>query len=112
MSRLTAPQVSVTAAIAVFAVTSAIFTTRAESESLIDATNTTEAKIAGAKSAGPPEIARFATIVAKDADGHTVVLRRRVQRFYLHARKSERHRPAADVRRRTTKAVVRGFCSS
>jgi len=57
MSRLTAPQASVTAAIAVFAVTSAIFTPRAESESLIDATNTTEARIARAKSAGPPEIA-------------------------------------------------------
>jgi hypothetical protein len=75
MSRLNARQAIVIAAIAVFAVTGAIFTTRAESESLIDATNTTEAKIARAMSAGPPEIARFAKIVARDAQGHSVVLR-------------------------------------
>ena len=52
MSRLTAPQATVTAAIAVFAVTGAIFTTRAESESVIDATDTTEAKIARASRPG------------------------------------------------------------
>jgi len=70
MSRLTARQATVNAAIAVFAATGAIFTTRAESESVIDATDTTEAKIARAMSAGPLEIARFAKIVAKDGQGH------------------------------------------
>jgi len=58
MSRLTARQATVSAAIAVFAATGAIFTTRAESESVIDATDTTEAKIA-----------RFAKIVARMGKG-------------------------------------------
>jgi hypothetical protein len=42
---------------------------------VIDTGDTTEAQIARAISAGPPEITRFAKIVAKDAHGHTVVLR-------------------------------------
>ena len=37
--------------------------------------NPAEAKIERAMSAGPPEIARSAKIVDKDAQGHTVVLR-------------------------------------
>ena len=79
MSRLNARQ-TIVAAIAVFAVTGAILATRAESRpadltTLIDTRDTTEAQIARAMSAGPPAIARFAKIVAKDADGRTIVLR-------------------------------------
>ena len=41
----------------------------------LDTSETTEAKIERAMSAGPPEIARAAKIIEKDALGHTVVLR-------------------------------------
>ena len=80
MSHLNARQTTVVAAIAVFAVTGAILATHAESRpadlsTLIGARGTTEAQIARAMSAGPPEIARSAKIVDKDAQGHTVVLR-------------------------------------
>jgi hypothetical protein len=40
-----------------------------------DASETAQAKIERAMSAGPPEIAKAAEIVDKDAQGHTVVLR-------------------------------------
>jgi hypothetical protein len=40
-----------------------------------EASETTEAKIERAMSAGPPEIARSAKIIDQDAQGHTVVLR-------------------------------------
>jgi hypothetical protein len=53
---------------------------RAESEPghaavAIDISETTEAKIERAMSAGPFEIARSAKIIDKDAQGHAVVLR-------------------------------------
>ena len=41
----------------------------------IDTSETTETKIARAMSAGPPEIARSAKIIDKDAQGHIAVLR-------------------------------------
>ena len=41
----------------------------------IDTSETTEAKIARAMSAGPPEIGRSAKIIDKDAQGHIMVLR-------------------------------------
>ena len=80
MSRLNARHTAVFAAIAVFAVIGAILATRAESKpmdrtAMIVETDTTEAKIVRAMAAGPPEIARSAKIVDKDAQGHTVVLR-------------------------------------
>ena len=40
-----------------------------------DTSESTEAKIARAMSAGPPNIARSAKIIDKDAQGHTIVLR-------------------------------------
>jgi hypothetical protein len=80
MNHLNARQTIVIAAIAVFAVTGALLATRAESRpanliTAMDTSDTTEAQIARAMSAGPPEIARFAKIVARDAQGHSVVLR-------------------------------------
>ena len=74
MSHINARQTAVVAAIAVFAVTGALFATRAESRpsvitTVIDTNDTTEAQVSWAMSAGPPEIARFAKIVAKDARG-------------------------------------------
>jgi hypothetical protein len=80
MSHINARQTAVVAAIAAFAITGALLATRAESRpaditTVIDTNDTTEAQISRAMSAGPPEIARFAKIVAKDAQGHTVVLR-------------------------------------
>src|SRR5262249_12101701 len=79
-NRLNARQIAILVAIAVFAVMGAVFATRAESmpahgTAVIAATDTTEAKIARAMSAGPAEIASSAKIVDKDAQGHTVVLR-------------------------------------
>jgi hypothetical protein len=41
----------------------------------MDASETAQAKIERAMSAGPPEIARSAKIIDKDAQGHTIVLR-------------------------------------
>ena len=40
-----------------------------------DAADTTQAKIALAMSAGPPDVANSAKIIDKDAQGHTIVLR-------------------------------------
>jgi hypothetical protein len=80
MNRLNARQIAILVAIAVFAVVGAVFATRAESTpahstAVIAATDMTAAKIARAMSAGPADIAGFAKIVDKDAQGHIVVLR-------------------------------------
>jgi hypothetical protein len=50
-------------------------TKRAHGATGIDSSETTEAKIERAMSAGPLEIARSAKIIDKDSQGHTVVLR-------------------------------------
>jgi hypothetical protein len=80
MSRLVAKRAALAAAIAVVVVTGARLSTRAASKpanraAAINASETTEAKIARAMSAGPAEIAQSAKIVDQDAQGHTLVLR-------------------------------------
>src|SRR5215469_12417222 len=80
MSRLAAKRAAMAAVIAVVLVMGTRPGSRAESKLAhptagIDASETTEAKIERAMSAGPPEIARSAKIIDKDAQGHTVVLR-------------------------------------
>lgn len=80
MSYLNAKTAALAAVIAVVLVMGTRPVSRAESRPAhpstgIDAGETTEAKIERAMSAGPPEIARSAKIIDKDAQGHTVVLR-------------------------------------
>ena len=80
MTRLTAKIATLVVAIAGVLVIGARFGTHAESKPghaavAIDTSEATEAKIERAMSAGPPEIARSAKIIDKDAQGHIVVLR-------------------------------------
>ena len=79
MSHLHAKIATLIAAIAIVMITGTRLGGQAEStptnSSGLEASETTEAKIERAMSAGPPEIARSAKIVDKDAQGHTVVLR-------------------------------------
>jgi hypothetical protein len=80
MSRLIARVAALVAAISVVVLIAAGLHSRAESKladraSWIDTSETTEAKIEQAMSAGPPGIARSAKIIDKDAQGRTVVLR-------------------------------------
>jgi hypothetical protein len=72
MSRLIGTRSVLVAAVAVVIVAALRLSTPAAT---IDSSETTEAKIARAMSAGPPEIARSAKIVDKDVNGQTVVLR-------------------------------------
>jgi len=67
-------------ALALLAIIGAGLVSRAESKrayrlAAINSSETTEAKIERAMSAGPPEISRSAKIIDKDAQGHMVVLR-------------------------------------
>jgi hypothetical protein len=80
MTRLTAKTATLVVAIAGVLVIGARSGSRAESKPghaavAIDTSETTKAKIERAMSAGPPEIARSAKIIDKDAQGHIVVLR-------------------------------------
>jgi hypothetical protein len=80
MNRSTAKAATFVAAIAVVVVIGARFGRGAESTPghaavANDTRETTEAKIERAISAGPPEIARSAKIIDKDAQGHTIILR-------------------------------------
>jgi hypothetical protein len=80
MSHLIAKCAALVAAIALVVFAGTRSSTHAESKAdngaaVIDRNETTEAKIARAMSAGPPEIAQSAKIIDKDAQGHTVVLR-------------------------------------
>ena len=72
MNRLVAQQTVLAAVIAIIIIAGPGLDSRA---SAINPSDTTDAKIARAMSAGPPEIARSAKIVDKDAQGHTIVLR-------------------------------------
>ena len=80
MSRPTTKIAALASVIAVIVVLGARFGSGSESKPghtalTIDTSETTEVKIERAMSAGPPEIARSAKIIDKDAQGHTVVLR-------------------------------------
>src|SRR5215469_4831793 len=80
MSRPTTKIAALASVIAVVVVIGARFGSLAESKPghtavAIDTSETTEAKIERAMSAGPPEIARSAKIIDKDAQGRIVVLR-------------------------------------
>ena len=80
MNRSTAKGAMSVAAIALVVVIGAKFGRGAESKPshaavANDTSETAEAKIERAMSAGPPEIARSAKIIDKDAQGHVVVLR-------------------------------------
>ena len=80
MSRSTAKTSALAGLIAVIVVVGARFGSGPESKPghtalAIDTSETTEAKIERAMSAGPPEIARAAKIIDKDAQGHILVLR-------------------------------------
>jgi hypothetical protein len=80
MRHLVARLAALVLGIAVLAVTSARFGSSAESKptrqaAAVNLDETTEAKIERAMSAGPPEIARSAKIIDKDAMGHIAVLR-------------------------------------
>jgi hypothetical protein len=69
---------TVIAAIAIVIITGTRLRSQAQSPANSqgpEASETTEAKIERAMSAGPPEIVRSAKIIDKDAQGHTVVLR-------------------------------------
>ncbi len=72
MNRLVAQQSVLVAVVAMIIIAGPKLDSRASAMSLND---TAEAKIARAMSAGPPDIARSAKIVDKDAQGHTIVLR-------------------------------------
>ena len=72
MNRLVAQQTVLVAVIAMIIIAGPKLDSRASAMSPND---TAEAKIARAMSAGPPQIARSAKIVDKDAQGHTIVLR-------------------------------------
>jgi hypothetical protein len=80
MNRSTARAAAFVAAIAVVVVIGARFGRGAEAKSshglaAMNSSETMEAKIERAMSGGPPEIARSAKIIDKDAQGHTIVLR-------------------------------------
>ena len=77
MVHLVTPRTALIVAIAAFVVAGAGAGIRAQSKpaATMDSSDTTEAKIARAMSAGPPEVARSAKIVDKDAQGRIVVLR-------------------------------------
>ena len=79
MSHLQIKIATLTAAMAIVGITGTRLGSQAESTSArsdgLEASETTEAKIERAMSAGPTEIARSAKIIDKDAQGHTVVLR-------------------------------------
>jgi hypothetical protein len=80
MRHPTAGMAAVVAAIAIAVIAEPKFGSRAASNTVHVAAGThtpetTETKIERAMSAGPPEIARSAKIVDKDAQGHRVVLR-------------------------------------
>ncbi len=80
MNKWSAKIIAVVAIAALVVIVGTKLQTHAESKSAhramaTDQTETTEAKIERAMSAGPPEIARSAKIVDKDAQGHHVVLR-------------------------------------
>jgi hypothetical protein len=80
MNRLTAKTAALIAVVGVVVVIGMRLTTHAGSKvahraPAIDTSETTEAKIERAMSAGPPEIARSAKIIDKDPQGHIVVLR-------------------------------------
>lgn len=80
MNRATAKAAVLVAAIALVSVSGTRLSSRAESTPThqaagIDSGDSREAKIERAMSAGPPEIARSARIIDKDAQGHTIVLR-------------------------------------
>jgi len=74
----------------------------------VDASETAQARIERAMSAGPLEIARSAKIVDNDAQGRTVVLGR-ARTASLACRAIEGHRRSTNVRRRTIDAVGRRF---
>jgi hypothetical protein len=80
MRRSTANIGALAKAITTVAVIGMIVVIRAEAQSTpaagaMDASETAQAKIERAMSAGPPEIARSAKIIDKDTEGHPVVLR-------------------------------------
>jgi hypothetical protein len=86
MSRSTAKAAAVVPVVAVLAILTTRLASRAESKPAhrpagINSSETTETKIERAMSAGPPEIARSAKIIDKDAYGHIIVLREGSNRF-------------------------------
>jgi hypothetical protein len=79
MNHLRAKIATLIAAIAIIMITATRLAIQAESaasnSNRLEAGETTQAKIERAMSAGPPEIARSAKIIDKDAQGRTIVLR-------------------------------------
>ena len=80
MSRSSASIVTIVTLITVAAIIGIRVVNRGEAKATppattIDTSETANAKIERAMSAGPPEIARSAKIIDKDAQGHTLVLR-------------------------------------
>ena len=56
-----------------------------------DASDTTQAQIARAMSAGPDNISKFARIIDTDAQGNKVILREGGKRLHVHAGQNCRH---------------------
>ena len=95
MRRSLAQRTALLAAIAVVVVTGARLSTRAAAS---DASDTTEAKIVRAMSAGPSEISRSARDRRGECPRRDSRSAGRVQRLYMYAGKPERHRRSGDVR--------------
>ena len=74
-----------------------------------DDTESVQARIARAMSAGPSEIAKSARIVDTDSNGKTVVLREGNNGFTCMPGESEIHRRSGDVRGCRLHAVGCGF---
>jgi transketolase N-terminal domain/subunit len=78
----------------------------------LDTGETAQAKIERAMSAGPTEIVGLATIIDKNEQGHTVVLREGTNGFTCIPGQSKGYRRSADVCGRAIHAVGRRFCRS